>query len=70
MKDMVAKSMEAQKEIESLKQAKADLLKVKGKPQKIIDKLNSQIEMDIDEITRLRTELAKSKGVSAASIWT
>lgn len=48
-------------EIESLKQAKAELLKVKGKPQKIIDKLNSQIEQDIDEITRLRNELAKSK---------
>lgn len=59
MKELVAKSQASMQEIESLKQAKAELLKVKGKPQKIIDKLNSQIEQDIDEITRLRNELAR-----------
>lgn len=32
MRDMVAKSLNSQKEIDSLKQAKAELLKVKGKP--------------------------------------
>jgi hypothetical protein len=32
MQEMVAKSMAAQIEIDSLKNAKAELLKVKGKP--------------------------------------
>ena len=32
MKELVAKSQASMQEIESLKQAKAELLKVKGKP--------------------------------------
>lgn len=58
---MVAKSMESQKEIEQLKQAKQELLKVKGKPQKIIDKLSTQIEDTIEENKRLQQELSMKK---------
>jgi len=59
----VAQNTARESEIESLKQAKEQLLKVKGsKPQKIIDKLSNQNEAQIDEISRLKTELAKAKG--------
>jgi F0F1-type ATP synthase membrane subunit b/b' len=44
-------------EIDLLKEAKQQLLKCKGKPQKIIDELNHQIERDIQEITALREQL-------------
>jgi F0F1-type ATP synthase membrane subunit b/b' len=48
-------------EIDLLKEAKQQLLKVKGKPQKIIDELNQQIERDIQEITQLREQLQRKR---------
>ncbi len=48
-------------EIDLLKEAKQQLSKVKGKPQKIIDELNQQIERDIQEITSLREQLQRKR---------
>jgi hypothetical protein len=47
LKELSARTESQAMEIDLLKEAKQQLLKVKGKPQKIIDELNQQIERDI-----------------------
>lgn len=68
MKELVAQNQQKEQEINNLKSTKQELLKVKGKPQKIIDKLTVQMEQDKDHIRKLQSELAKSKGQSNASM--
>jgi hypothetical protein len=61
LKELSSRTESQAMEIDLLKEAKQQLSKVKGKPQKIIDELNQQIERDIQEITSLREQLQRKR---------